>query len=60
MKKTIANGYHDACTKYSSAAINIGMNGRICGALVQFGCYQHRHILSECVIPRLSLELFIM
>ena len=20
------------------------MNGRVCGALVQFGCYQHRHI----------------
>ena len=28
---------------YGLAAINIDMNGRICGALVQFGCYQHRH-----------------
>ena len=28
---------------YSSAAINIDTNGRVCGAPVQFGCYQHRH-----------------
>ena len=28
---------------YSSAAFNIDMNGRICGALVHFGCYQHKH-----------------
>ena len=27
----------------STAAINIDTNGRICGALVQFICYQHRH-----------------
>ena len=34
------------------------MNGRVYGALVQFGCYQHRH---ECMLSpihiRLSLEL---
>ena len=23
--------------------ISIDMNGRVCGALVQFGCYQHKH-----------------
>ena len=28
---------------YSSAAINTDMNGRVCGALIQFDCYQHRH-----------------
>ena len=28
---------------YSSAAINTDMNGKIYGALVQFGCYQHRY-----------------
>ena len=28
------------------------MNGRVCGALVQFGCYQHRHSP-----PPLSLSL---
>ena len=27
---------------YSLAAINIDTNGRVCGALVRFGCYQHR------------------
>ena len=43
----------------SSAAINIDMNGRICGALVQFGCYHHRHNQDNCVPIhiRLSLEL---
>ena len=43
----------------SSAAINIDMNGRICGALVLFGCYQHRHNQDNCVPIhiRLSLEL---
>ena len=28
---------------YSSAAINTDMNGRVYGAPVQFGCYQHVH-----------------
>ena len=28
--------------EYSLAAIT-NMNVRICGALVQFGCYQHQH-----------------
>ena len=23
--------------------VHVDMNGRICGALLQFGCYQHRH-----------------
>ena len=27
----------------SLAAINTDMNGRVCGALVQFGCCQHRY-----------------
>ena len=27
----------------SSAAVNTDMNGKIYGALVQFGCYQHRY-----------------
>ena len=27
-------------TSHSSAAISIDMNGRVCGVLVQFGCYQ--------------------
>ena len=28
---------------WCSSAINTDMNGKVCGALVQFGCYQHRH-----------------
>ena len=28
---------------YSSAAISIDVNERVYGALVQFGCCQHRH-----------------
>ena len=42
----VAKGLKNAKTVYSSdlAAINTdNMNGRVCGALVQFGCYQHRH-----------------
>ena len=39
----VAKGLKNAKTMYSSAAINTDMNGRVCGALVQFGCYQHRH-----------------
>ena len=27
-------------TLHSSAAVSIDMNGRVCGALVQLGCYQ--------------------
>ena len=30
-------------TRTCTTAINTDMNGRVCGALVQFGCYQHRH-----------------
>ena len=44
---------------YSSASINIDVNGMVCGAPVQFGCYQHRHKWM-CWSPihiRLSLEL---
>ena len=36
-------GYKWTLYMYSSAAINIDVNGRVCGVLVQFGCYQHRH-----------------
>ena len=28
-----------------SAAVYIDVNGRVCGALVHFGCYQHGHKL---------------
>ena len=35
------------------------MNGRVCGALVQFGCYQHQHkwMSSSPIYIRLSLEV---
>ena len=44
--------------------ISIDMNGRVCGVLVQFGYYEHRHRrLSKCIkapsILGLSLELHI-
>ena len=32
---------------YSSAAISIDMNGRVCSALVQLGCYQHKYTMNE-------------
>ena len=31
------------CMQYSLAAVSTDMNGGVCGALVQFGCYQHRY-----------------
>ena len=54
---------------YSLAAINTDMNRKIYGALVQFGCYQHRYkwqglwcsstvrllLNSDCVKPHLYL-----
>ena len=27
--------------KYSATTVSIDLNGRVCGALVLFGCYQH-------------------
>ena len=35
------------------------MNGRVCGALVQFGCYQYKHkqMSSSLINIRLSLEV---
>ena len=33
---------------YSLAVINTDMNGKIYGALVQFGCYQHRYEYKVC------------
>ena len=35
--------------QYSSAAINIDVNGRVCGALVQFDGYPMNTDISECV-----------
>ena len=32
------------------------MNGKICGALVQFGCYQHRMNVKASIYVRLSLN----
>ena len=43
--------------QYSSAAISIDMNERVRGALVQFGCYQHRHKYSDCDLYWAKLEL---
>ena len=28
---------------YMLSAISMDMNGRVCGTLAQFGCYQHRY-----------------
>ena len=36
--------WKDLChSEYYLTAINTDMNGRVCGALVQFGCYQYRY-----------------
>ena len=43
------------CSKYSLAAIYTDMNGRVCGTLVQFGYYQHRH--EWTIHIQLSLEI---
>ena len=41
---TTVDGMKDLwCSSTNSAAINIDMNGRVCDALVQFGCCQHKH-----------------
>ena len=35
---------------YCLVTINIDVNGRVCGALVQFGCYQHRHVKAPSIL----------
>ena len=44
--------------KYSLPVINTDMNGRVCGALVQFGCYQYkiRMNVKASIFIRLSLN----
>ena len=36
------------------------MGRKICGAVIQFGCCQHRHIVNVLCITALSLELCII
>ena len=40
---SVINWSRTWCSSTVWAAISIDVNGRVCGALVQFGCYQHRH-----------------
>ena len=35
------------------------MNGRLCGALIWFDYYQHRHIKAPSILPRLSLNYYV-
>ena len=43
MKSAICKTVAIKFLKRKYIVANIDMNGRICGALVQFGCYQHKH-----------------